>query len=70
MKYYALKTNLGNVVFLTLLEGTDINSEVSKWEETSDGVVVESILKLEGLPDIREDREILREELKGENVES
>lgn len=68
MKHYAMKTSDGNVIFIQFVETTNINDEVSKWEQTSGGITVESILELQGLPETREEREELREELKTENV--
>lgn len=69
MKFYALKTSNNNIIFLQFLEDTDINAEISKWEESSGGETVEAILKLEGLPNSREEREELREALKQENTD-
>lgn len=69
MKTYAMRTFDGNVVFLAMLENADINQEVNKWEQTSNGITVEEILEIDGIPDTREDKEILREELKAENGE-
>lgn len=69
MMHYAMKTSRGNIVFITFLEDTNINTEVAKWEESSGGETVEAILKLEGLPNSREEREELRDSLKQEDTD-